>query len=132
MKELHPTRTTERKAVIEAAICQLLQWTAEEYANNILNNGITYLATYCGSDKYSARTLKGSAIYWKWWRNLWLIRDEVFINSGLQFISLSSRREIYAALHQPKILACEIYPPSIIWKEADREELVNLLTPATC
>lgn len=129
MKELYTTCTTARKVSVEAAICKLLLWTENEYANNIINNGIGYLSAYCGNDEFSARTLKSSTIYWKWWRNLWLMRDEVFVNS-VEHLSLSAKREIYSEVHNPNILVCEIYPPSVVWLEADREEIANLLTPA--
>lgn len=114
------TTTQQQAAIIrnQARVIDLLQWNAGFYALNMYNAGLQYLVHYIGKDETAIDQLTARSEFWNWWKNCWNIRDEVFITEwdGLEdSISTRDLQQLYADLHNPKILACEIHPPKVVF-----------------
>lgn len=69
----------KKEQILKQRICELLQWDESEYANFQYETGLAYLHAYIPNDPEGADELTRSRIFWKWWINAWVQRDESFI-----------------------------------------------------
>jgi hypothetical protein len=101
---------------LEEQVCQLLQWNAEDFAVFFYETAIAYLKAYFGEhDDEAISNLSARKEFWRWFKNHWTYRDQVFFESLLlDTCSMSLRLELYRGLHNAEVLACDIYPSSTI------------------
>lgn len=101
---------------IQKDIMKLLDWDVSVYASFMYNCGLQYLEIYIGPDEEAINMLTPKQQYWNWWKNLFLIRDEAFLDQWQDTeIDLVILRRHYRTAHSPAILACEIHPPSHVY-----------------
>lgn len=73
---------TAQKFIIEAnkqRVCQMLRWTALDYANYQQNKGLEYLEKVICCDAWSVNNVAKCTKFWQWWVNHWNNRDAQFI-----------------------------------------------------
>ncbi len=101
------TQLEERKqAAIKAmqAITRMLGMTEEQYADMKYSYGLLYIETYIPNDAEARRHLESSKIFWNWWKNHWLLRDETFLVYAKDLYKMD-RKAAYNQLHNPLMLA---------------------------
>lgn len=91
-------------------IMYLTGMTEQEYCNFKYKCGLEFLSIYTNGDVLAFKELEASKIFWNWWKNLWLIRDEEFDYPDLYQISKEQRLMIYKQLHNPRMLATQNAP----------------------
>ena len=64
---------------IKTKICQLINITDQEYFWFITDTGILYLRDILKLDKFSIEQMTSNKIFWNWWKQQWINRDEQFI-----------------------------------------------------
>ncbi len=102
----------------QARVIDLLHWNPALYAMQVYNAGLQYLVAYIGNDEAAIDQLTARKEFWNWWKNQWNVRDDAFINEwdGLEdSIPRRDLESLYKELHNPKVLACEIHPPKIVY-----------------
>lgn len=81
-------------------VCQLLQWSEEYYAKIQFGMGRNFIVCYTSADDDFTAQLESSHMFWGWWKNHWMIRDDVFVtNLQQQPLSVAKARQLYMALH---------------------------------
>lgn len=93
----------------KATICELLGWTAEQYADMQYRTGCTYLQSYISRSPEAIDELIESPIFWKWWRNEWHFRDTRFLHHeahGPLFYLIVKYKE----MHDADMLLNDTYP----------------------
>lgn len=104
---------------LKAQVCAELRWTAEQYDDCWMDAGRVYLQTYLNGDAHSVETVAKSRIFWSWWKNHWLNRDETFLEFAVNTaFSVTDKRDNYEELHNPKVLAQCIYPNGVVLSES--------------
>lgn len=59
-----------------------------------------------------------SRVFWNWFKNQWMQRDEQFINdSDVLYADKSFRMQVYTMLHHPERLVSERFPTGIVMQE---------------
>ena len=97
------------------AICKLLAWDEQQYAEYQYATGLQYLYWYLPCDDDARNQLERSRLFWNWFKNQWAAHDYAYINSeNIDKISLGLRQSCYEALHCPRALAVEIKPNSVV------------------
>ncbi|MGN6601206.1 MAG: hypothetical protein ACTHK8_02080 [Ginsengibacter sp.] len=92
-------------------VMQLLRWEETSYADFQYRMGCQYLQAYIPHDPAGIDELVEKRIFWNWWRNHWLARDKAFLmNHNIEKVSTKTALAIYKELHNPEVLAYEIYP----------------------
>ena len=120
----------ERAAFVKGRVCEILGWTDLEYAEFQFETGITYLERYLPEGLNGVQALERSRLYWSWWRNSWLHRDEALlqeVDNGIR----GNLTLIYKELHNPCFLVCELSPPWVIFKEGALHYVLSLANPQT-
>jgi len=107
-------KQAERASFLKDQVCALLEWTALQYAENQYHTGLQYLQHYIPRDPDGIDQLASNRIFWNWWKNRWLDRDEQFCNEGTPTLTMATRLKIYSLLHNAEYLAREIYPNGIV------------------
>lgn len=103
------------QAFLEEQVCQLLNWSADDFNQFFYETAISYLEAYFDNDEEAINKLSKRKEFWKWFRNHWTYRDQVFYESlMLESCDQCFRLEIYQGLHSAKVLACDIYPSSTV------------------
>jgi hypothetical protein len=115
----HHTSTLEdihmNQEFLEEQVCQLLQWNPGEFNHFFYETAIAYLESYFGDDADAISKLSARRQFWKWFRNHWTYRDQVFFESLLlDNCDQAFRLNLYKGLHSPEMLACDIYPSSTV------------------
>lgn len=82
MKTTLIQKQQQKATTLKQRVCELLQWSEEEYANFQYEMGLQYLQVYVPGDPQGAEQLTHSKIYWNWWKNAWSARDEQFVNDA--------------------------------------------------
>lgn len=107
---------------MKAVVIKLLQWTELEYAQFQYESGLAYLRHYIPTDKWGQDMLQRSKLFWNWWKNQWLLREEGFyyMENEVQMdkISTDNLRRLYCHLHDAATLASEIYPNRTVLDES--------------
>lgn len=102
----------------QARIIDLLKWNMATYSARMYEAGLRYLDAWVGKDQEAADMLLPRKEFWAWWKNLYNERDERFVHEwdGLEdAISVEDLRSLYRDLHNPKVLACIIAPPTVVF-----------------
>lgn len=96
---------------LQAEVLQLLNWSKDEFSIFMYETGIEYLKAYFGKDEEVIDRLSERREFWNWFKNHWYYRDKSFFESFLlNQCSLEYRLIMYRGLHNPTILASDIYP----------------------
>lgn len=109
--------THQRIAQLEGwkrKVCSLLNITEEEYANRQYKAGCSYLQAYIPNDPTGIDQLLTSPVYWAWWRNHWGMRDKAFCDHHVEQLSMGTKADLYADLHDPYKLAECIRPNGVV------------------
>ena len=109
MIEKNPTETTTKE--LQSKILQLLDWTEEEFSHFMFETGLAYLQAYFGTDIQAIDIVKTRKEFWTWFKNQWYYRDQSFVETfDCSESPESLTLHLYYSLHNPTILACDIYP----------------------
>lgn len=101
-------------ATIRRQIIELLHLDEDKFHHTIYETGMLYLHAYF-ADEAVIDFVSRRKEFWNWWKNQWFIRDQVFVESlELSYVSLSYRHALYEALHNPQVLAAEIFPGRVV------------------
>jgi hypothetical protein len=118
----------KRAERIKTQVCAELRWTEEEYNDFWMDAGRKYLETYLNGDAYSIETLAKSGIFWKWWKNHWMARDESFLEFVVNTaFGISDKRDNYLELHNATTLARCIYPTGVVLNETYANMITDLV-----
>ena len=102
---------------IKLGIMPLLDWSENEYQDFKMRGGCAFLQNYMPQQPEFIDELIETALFWRWWCNQWLIRDEVFLTTeGIAFIGKTIRVCCYKHLHNPVELAKELIIDSIVFE----------------
>jgi hypothetical protein len=121
---------------LKQRVCELLQWTDEEYAAFQYETGLAYLKGYIPYDSYGADQLSRSRTFWNWWKNQWQQRDEKFLNycrvrnERLAFHNMTlipeDAKTFYEEEHNPAILIGTTHPNAIVLNQT-YAEMIQLI-----
>ncbi len=104
---------------LQSQVCYLLKWDDQQYSQFIYDCGLEYLRYYIRNEsKEIIDHIIRSRIFWNWWKQNWFLRDQVFIDSNPVDLNVQTWRFIYNGLHDPMILAAEIYSNGIVLGES--------------
>lgn len=122
MKKTTTTNTNSRKERAEGlikAVCKLLDWPEMKYKEYVYNTGVAYLRIYLDGDNYAIGVLETKTIFWQWWKNHFMKRDENFLllHKNLPIRDLEIRRQLYEHYNEPAMLAANIHPNSVVLSE---------------
>ena len=96
-------------------IMLLLLWTEFDYCNFQKRMGQQYLQSYISKDPAAIDALLATPIFWNWFRNQWMARDEAFVNDPLVIASCPAKRlAMYYAINNPDRLISERYPSGVV------------------
>lgn len=98
---------------LKQQICQLLSWDELSFAEYQYETGIKYLRYYIPTDKWGQAMLIRDKIFWNWWKNQWVKRDEEFIDDNFSG-EYNAMRACYKSYHDAEALAREITPSGIV------------------
>ena len=96
------------------AVMQALCWTEENYAYMQYNSGLHYLALYLDGYPEAIDMLLRSRLWWAWWRNRWVERDEQWLRNMPQprhLYSNESRVSDYYSCHDATTLVHTMRTP---------------------
>lgn len=116
-------------------IMELLQWNEEQYANFQYKTGCQYLQSYIPNDPAGIDQLVESKIFWAWWKNHWLQRDEDFLNNAEVKDATASGHVLitmYEVMHDPYELTAMIRPHSLILSETYGNMIGKLIDDKIC
>lgn len=99
-------------------IQQLLNWDELQYGQFIYDCGLQYLHQYIIDDADGIATLERSRIFWTWWRNHWMQRDEQFIQKANVNASAHVIQMFYEHHNNIKKLANSVWPNAVILHES--------------
>lgn len=101
---------------VRRQVCTLLGWTYDQYAEFIYERGIAYLHWYLPALEEQRNKLERSKLYWNWWKNSWMLRDEVFAYNLTVFpLKLANMERIYRETHNSRELLLEgLQPPKCV------------------
>ncbi|RTL47230.1 MAG: hypothetical protein EKK39_14775 [Sphingobacteriales bacterium] len=103
---------------LQRRVCELLGWDAMQYAEFIYNSGRNYLLYYTNGDTFMTDQIERSRIFWSWWKNHWVLRDEAFVhNEQIGYLHRQNLLLLYLQTHDARILATEIRPSGLLLKE---------------
>lgn len=111
------THIESRRVAAKASkerIMRLLEWSELQYCEFQYRIGLEYLQAYIQSDPSAIAFLESHRVFWNWWRNQWVLRDEVYLDSEIYTVGIKYRRNIYTELHNPRALAEGITPPAVV------------------
>ena len=104
-------------ARLQARICTLLAWDADQYSAFMYNNGLRYLHAYLPSDDEARDQLERSKLYWNWYKSLCYQHDMAYLRSGVELQDLAQRRITYNLLHCPYALVEDVKPNNVVLNE---------------
>lgn len=117
------TNKNERKARAERLkrlVMALLSWTDMRYAEFQYEQGTRYLNAYLDADQYSIEVMENSRIFWNWWKNHWMLRDEEFmrLHHAHPIRRTEIARQLYAQYNKGTMLATSIHPNATVLNES--------------
>lgn len=107
----------------KTTVIDLVGITDEEYNTMQFEGGIDFLTHYISEGKEETleawrRELSYSRVFWAWWRNQWLLRDEMLLTGGLVSKQLLYDKKtllpLYLEINNAERLANEIHPNRVI------------------
>lgn len=113
--ETKPTHIGSRRMAAQRAqnrIMKILRIDEEAYSWHKYKAGLAFLRHYTRGDHDAIRWISGSRIYWGWWKNEWLNREEEFLLDAyrLDKLPVKVRRRAYFQANNPRTLAHELHP----------------------
>ncbi len=110
----------EKALATKQAICGLLNWTEMQYAEYVYNTGLEYLKDYLRGDTHAIGILERSPIFWAWWKNHFLNRDEKFIalHRTTPIHNEDIRLQLYNHYNDPVMLTDSIHPNAVVLNES--------------
>lgn len=124
------TRRAAAAQSVKLQIIELLGIDELDYAVIQFETGICYLSLLL-KDEYYEGFLQHSRVFWTWWKNQWLLRDEQFLNAARYsdvMIDADGRFCLdkdykgyprdYITLNAPANLASEIHPNGIVLRDS--------------
>lgn len=100
---------------IRERIIDLLHLDDEKFHHTLYEVGMLYLHHYFCDDEFYIGFVSRRKEFWGWWKNQWFLRDKVFIESiKIEELSLPVRHSLYAGLHNPEVLAKDIFPARVV------------------
>jgi hypothetical protein len=136
MEKILPFDKTARKSKAESlkrGICDLLKWTEMEYAEFVWNCGVDYLNAYLKGDQHAIGILERNRIFWAWWRNHFMNRDENFLllHRSIPQARLDIRVQLYVHYNDATALAESIHPNSVVLNESYALMMTELVEKET-
>jgi hypothetical protein len=141
------SQAARRSAIAQSVkmqILQLLNITEQDYCLLQFETGICYLSLSFSNKDYESLLLKNRA-FWNWWKNQWLLRDELFlwfarysnilIDQEGRFLideAYTGYPSNYTQLHDPVILVQMIRPSKIVLEAIGIKGNVTLGTKSKC
>ncbi|MDP1810573.1 MAG: hypothetical protein Q8K66_04130 [Sediminibacterium sp.] len=101
----HIEQQKRKAANLKSQVMQLLNWDDLTYCEFQLEMGRQYLQSYIPRDPDGIDALLECRIFWNWWRNHWMLRDEQFLLAS----NIKNKLTLYRELHNPEFLIREIY-----------------------
>ncbi len=99
----------------KARIMALLNWSEVDYGNFQYETGLLYLHAYIPNDIDGIDMLTRSRIFWNWWKNHWLQRDQDFLKDvQVKHSHQTIIESMYVCTHCPDDLAGQIRPHAIV------------------
>ena len=96
-------------------IMLLLLWTEFDYCNFQKRIGQQYLQSYISKDPAAIDALLATPIFWNWFRNQWMLRDEAFAADPVVMASSPAVRVgMYYTINNPDRLMSERYPSGVV------------------
>lgn len=112
--QLTATETAIAKAgTVKEQVCKILHWSELEYANYQYEQGLAYLQAYIPRDPQGIQELESSRIFWNWWKNQWVIRDETFLQTNCY--NARSAHPVYFFITMPMSLPKSFIPEPLFW-----------------
>lgn len=123
MKRLIGSKANEREnraQRLKAAVCELLKWREEQYADFVWQCGTRYLQAYLKGDEHSVKQLEYNRVFWTWWKNHWANRDEDFLllNKHRPVDNIDIRVQLYEHYNDGVQLARSIHPNSVVLNDS--------------
>lgn len=105
-QQTHIQQQQQKAEAVKQRVITLLGWTDLQYGEFQMKIGRQYLQSYIPRDPDGIDELLKNRIFWNWWRNHWMMRDEQFLVAEM----IQDKLRLYTALHNPEFLTKEIYP----------------------
>jgi hypothetical protein len=103
-------------AEIRQRVIDLLHLDEPSFHHTLYQVGIQYLHEYLGDEDILIDFVARRKEFWSWWKTKWFERDQVLLETlNLENASLNYRHDLYADYHNPKVLACEIFFPKVVY-----------------
>lgn len=122
----------EKMKSAKEQVMKLLNWDANQYAEFQYKMGCQYLQAYIPNCPQQIDELIENKIFWNWWKNEWLFRDNAFINSDIMKVKPATAKAIYLANNDAEVLVFEIYPSGVVLNSRYAEMINNVQTAAQC
>jgi hypothetical protein len=141
-KLTHIQNRNQQAESVRASVIELLQMTELEYGGMVYQKGMEYLQNWIpemqvmGSPNSDPKEMQSfwisklsrTQIFWRWWRNHWLNRDECFLDSMAPTnLDTKTMMRIYEELHNGKELANEIQPHGVILEQSYEEMIKEII-----
>jgi hypothetical protein len=125
-KKSEATKATEKAVNTRELILEMLEWDELTYGNFVMEKAEEYLNRQCGPDAYGLQALMESPIFWKWWKNHWMQRDEIFMYEWASFNGVQFLRDEYEFVHCAANL--HIRPNRVILDDSYRVMIGDYIT----
>lgn len=94
---------------------RLLKWDELTYCEFQEKVGRQYLQYYIPHSPEYIDFMLASSIFWSWFKNQWLQRDEAFVkDADVLYGDRQFRLQVYCMLHHPDRLKSDRYPSGIV------------------
>ena len=103
----------QKEQRLKSRLCVLLGWDDLQYGMFQFETGLKFLSIYLNKDDFFINQIVRNKLFWAWWRNHWVLRDEAFLLENeieLNRIHRENILKIYKHTHDPEILTTEIHP----------------------
>lgn len=123
--QFNRTARKERAIRLKYRVMEMLRWTEVEFGEFQYTQGMAWLQAYLLDDSYGVGIMEQSRTFWNWWKNHWTNRDESFVRN-VNYLSREVALQVYAELHDGRILSGMIYPNRMGMKA-----MINEVEPET-
>jgi hypothetical protein len=106
-------------------IMEMLGWDELTYGLFVMEKAEEYLKRQCGRDAYGIQALMESQIFWKWWKNHWMQRDEAFLYEWANYKDAKHLVNEYAVVHSAANL--HMRPNKVILEDSYAKMIGNYL-----
>lgn len=114
-------------------IMHLLNWDELQYGEFQYKTGTQYLQAYIPHDPAGIDMLIESRIFWNWWKNHWLQRDEEFLKDAqVRHSHQALIVSMYICTHCPDTLVGQIRPQAVVLADSYSKMIGNLIDATQC